>query len=727
MKLQQLQITGFKSFKNTVSIHFGEGITGVVGPNGCGKSNIVDAILWVTGSALAHQLRGRQMDDIIFSGTQKYPPSHFSEVTLTLEKSGKWPQHLESLSQIDISRKFKRGGDSQYSINGSPCLLRDVQDILMSGGAQDWSIVEQDTITKLISSKPDQIKEVIEQTAGVAHFKNKKKSAENKLKNTLQNLLRVEDILNEQKKHLKKLERQAHQAQNYKELKKKVRDIELLLLKKLYINIEKKIENINGQMEGVQAQQIKAQNVVSSREKQHQQTRKNWESIHSQSESQKEALKQSSEKLNQYRIQVQRLQTLIEEKTKISRQWKSNLSETQSFQSEKLKQITALKAEIKQSADQIAKLAGSNQLNTVCSSLIEKIEKAIFILERWCRHFLTTKEAEFLKKSNLDQESVQKNQKELDVLQSQLLQQKENYEKQVSIQSDMEKSYQDKILHYKNLEEEISDLNQSLSQLSEKKHQLELELEALKVEKKNLEDKTWENYQIEVKALLESSEEEAQVDEQYLNQLKAQLARMGQVNLLALGEYDELAKEYEGLQAQYDDLNQSRDNLESVILEMEKICSLKFKETFSELNVKFEKIFKSVFGGGTAQLELTDDGLGVEILACPPGKKLKSLKLLSGGEKSLTALSIITSLFLIRPSPFCILDEVDSALDDSNISRFNSLMCEIAKKCQVILITHNKYSMRECHRLYGVTMEEKGITQLVSVEMKDHSQPSPSL
>ena len=141
MKLTQLYMMGFKSFKNPINIYFDQGITGIVGPNGCGKSNIVDAILWVTGSTTANQLRGDQMEDIIFAGTTKYPSSSFAEVSLTLEKTDPklWPTHFLSISELVISRKLKRGGDSQYFINGKGCLLRNIQEILTKQGL--WVLV----------------------------------------------------------------------------------------------------------------------------------------------------------------------------------------------------------------------------------------------------------------------------------------------------------------------------------------------------------------------------------------------------------------------------------------------------------------------------------------------------------------------------------------------------------------------------------------------------------
>ena len=280
-----------------------------------------------------------------------------------------------------------------------------------------------------------------------------------------------------------------------------------------------------------------------------------------------------------------------------------------------------------------------------------------------------------------------------------------------------EKAYQAQVSYYKDLENQVSELNQSLNQTSEQKHLLEVEKEAFVVEKKNLEEKTLENYQTPLHGIQEGMSAPKEIKS--LGLMKDQLSKIGQVNLLAFSEYEELNKEQEDLQKQFNDLEVSKRELEQAIEEMDRISTKKFKKAYEEVNVRLAQVFKAVFEGGEASLSLVENG-GVEILACPPGKKLKSLKLLSGGEKSLTALCVIFSLFLVRPSPFCVLDEVDAALDDSNVLRFNTLAVEIAQRCQVIVITHNKHSMKACHRLYGVTMEEKGITNLLSVEMKDY-------
>jgi chromosome segregation protein len=158
-----------------------------------------------------------------------------------------------------------------------------------------------------------------------------------------------------------------------------------------------------------------------------------------------------------------------------------------------------------------------------------------------------------------------------------------------------------------------------------------------------------------------------------------------------------------------------------VIDRINRICSRRFKETFEQVNERFTKVFPVLFGGGEARLILVEDAendeMGIDIVARPPGKKLQNVSLLSGGEKALTAVSLIFSIFLVKPSPFCLLDEVDAPLDDANVFRFNDLVKEMAKRSQLIIVTHNKHTMKVNNTLYGVTMQERGVSKMVSVSL----------
>jgi chromosome segregation protein len=204
--------------------------------------------------------------------------------------------------------------------------------------------------------------------------------------------------------------------------------------------------------------------------------------------------------------------------------------------------------------------------------------------------------------------------------------------------------------------------------------------------------------------------------------LREKIRRLGEVNVLAVDEYDEQKKRCEFLCSQRDDLLRSIADLEKAIERINKTSEERFVRAFHEINKRFQQIFPLVFGGGSASLELTNPEdmaeTGVEIMAEPPGKKVGSIQLLSGGEKALTAVALIFSIFLIKPSPFCVLDEVDAPLDDHNVGKFNMLLKEMAARSQFIIITHNKRTMELNNKLYGVTMEEPGVSKMVSIEMR---------
>lgn len=278
---------------------------------------------------------------------------------------------------------------------------------------------------------------------------------------------------------------------------------------------------------------------------------------------------------------------------------------------------------------------------------------------------------------------------------------------------------------------DIIDLHKLLTEKESVINDLKLQLESLSLKQAALTERVEEKYQFDLESLensqqIFSGEKEIlsfnrEAEEQELQKLIKKLSSIGEVNLLALKEYEELVQENSFYQKQYEDLSSSKEKLFQVIKRIDSFCAKKFKEVFEEVNSCFSKVWPSLFEGGKAELILTKDlekGVeGMDIMVQPPGKKIQNMSLLSGGEKAMTAVAVIFSIFLVKPSPFCILDEVDAPLDDVNVVRFNSLLSEMAAVSQMIVITHNKYTMRHCSRLYGVTMEEKGISKVMSLDM----------
>jgi len=296
---------------------------------------------------------------------------------------------------------------------------------------------------------------------------------------------------------------------------------------------------------------------------------------------------------------------------------------------------------------------------------------------------------------------------------------------------DLESRLQEDRERYKAVSRELAELEESIKELRSlgeswqaKRNEHQLTLAQQRLHLQHLADNVREKYDEDLFVLscppaqtdLGKEELLAEIDE-----LRGRLERMGAVNLAAIGEYEELTSRFQFMNQQKEDLEKSIADLQRTIVKLNRICRLRFKETFEDINEKFQSIFPRLFRGGKAKLLLTDENdyleTGVDIVVQPPGKKLQSITLLSGGEKALTAVSLLFAIFLTKPSPFCFLDEVDAPLDDANIDRFIDLVKDMSEFSQFVLVTHNKKSMQAAQVLYGITMGDPGISKVVSVRM----------
>jgi chromosome segregation protein len=285
---------------------------------------------------------------------------------------------------------------------------------------------------------------------------------------------------------------------------------------------------------------------------------------------------------------------------------------------------------------------------------------------------------------------------------------------------------------YKSISMSLTELEESIKELrprgeacQEEKTHVQLLLNEKRLKLQHLAEQTREKYDVDIAdvstgscADVVPSVPELLVE---IEELRGRLERMGDVNLAAIGEYEELTSRFQFMSQQKEDLEKSIGDLQQTITKLNRVCRFRFKESFEEINEKFQAVFPRLFRGGKARLVLTDESdyleTGVDIVVQPPGKKLQSITLLSGGEKALTAVSLLFAIFLTKPSPFCFLDEVDAPLDDANIDRFNDLIKEMSQFSQFVLVTHNKKSMQAAEVLYGITMAEPGVSKVVSVRM----------
>jgi len=270
----------------------------------------------------------------------------------------------------------------------------------------------------------------------------------------------------------------------------------------------------------------------------------------------------------------------------------------------------------------------------------------------------------------------------------------------------------------------IEESRQAATQLQEEKSRVEVSLAEKRVSREHLEETVQDRYQVKLTAVLSAyrhQEFDQAEGEARRQELREKLARLGEVNPNAAVELDEVQERFTSIESQKADLLHSIEDLQSTINKLNRESRDRFRETFHQVNAKFGEVYARLVEGGQAHITLTNEAdlseSGVELEVQPPGKRLRSMQLLSGGEKALAALSFTFALFLIRPSPFCILDEVDAPLDDANVGRFNQLLREMSETTQIVLITHNKRTMEVADTLYGVTMQEPGVSTMVSVRV----------
>ena len=285
--------------------------------------------------------------------------------------------------------------------------------------------------------------------------------------------------------------------------------------------------------------------------------------------------------------------------------------------------------------------------------------------------------------------------------------------------------------HYRTISMKLAELEESIKEIrplgeacQEEKNRLQLLLAEKRLNYQHLADTIRDKYDTDLDQVALEIADNLPPRELLLveiDELRGRIERMGEVNLAAIGEYEELTARFQFMNQQKDDLEKSIADLHQTIVKLNRVCRLRFKESFEAINEKFEMIFPRLFRGGKAKLVLTDENdyleTGVDIVAQPPGKKLQSITLLSGGEKALTAVSLLFAIFLTKPSPFCFLDEVDAPLDDANLDRFNDLVKEMSEHSQFVIVTHNKKTMQAAEVLYGITMAEPGVSKVVSVRM----------
>ena len=801
MRLKHISLSGFKSFVDPTRIPFPSDMSAVVGPNGCGKSNIIDAVRWVLGEGSAKNLRGDSMSDVIFNGSVARPASSRASVELVFDNSsGRLGGEYSSYSEISVKRQVDHEGLSSYYLNGSSCRRKDITDIFLGTGLgpRSYAVIEQEMATKLISSKPEELRSHIEEVAGISVYKERRKETESRIKKTKENLDRVNDLKKEIDRNLLKLKQQIKSAEKYDLAKQNLKKFRSLKLASNWLASSEKVKEMELNQK---RQEIEIQKKISEKEKINTQiveTRNNQSNLLLQIEKMQESFYSSGAEISKSEQEL----ISLEEKVVLTNNEIESINQkiialNSNINSEKnaIEQIrTSLEKEtnaLEEAKNDFEKLQISSSPEEFLDKLLNDIGNLIVKIKNLSESANFDNELrEVLSDSTNIQSGLSRYKAEFknisDAEKGALNEKREKYTKAIQevANKNLEISKLEGAIHSK--QKEIETFQSKTKELSESRESLMIPINEIKEEIKPLLDKRSGN-QNELTALrnnFERTNEEIRMLEKNLNigevkieELKSlsnssvvekqkflteaeilqkqiqseygelqtvldklepefdlafieneierfnkQIESIGPINLAAKEEFKIEEERNQEIESQLNELNKAIETLQSAIKKIDQESRTKFQDTLDSVNSEIAKLFPKLFGGGHAKLELTGEDVlesGVVLKAMPPGKKNVSVSQLSGGEKAMSAIAMVFSFFSLNPSPFCILDEIDAPLDDLNTFRYISMVEEMSKKIQFIYITHNKISMEKSKHLMGITMEEAGVSRLVSVDVEE--------
>lgn len=717
MRLKCLELIGFKSFAQKVNLEFPAGITGIVGPNGSGKSNIIDAVRWILGEREAKNLRGAKAEDLIFAGTHQRAKTGLAQATLNFDNSsGFFPVDF---SEVSITRRIDRSGLSQYFLNKSEVRLKDIIDFFAKArlGTKGLTIINQGESDLFVKASPLERKEMIEEILGLRQYQLKKHEAERKLKNTVINTEKVKAMVDEIAPHLRFLRKQTAKWEKLSQTEKELRDFEdiyfknkLKEIKEGSVHFDLKIRDIDKKILQKKLELKELESALSKVENNQPQKNNQLSEIH----------KKRAELFLQRSALEKELGKLEAKLEMIS------LSGT-----DKSENAAALVKEVKLAIEKIVLEEDFGIVKNLLNSLLVKLEK--FLKggdEENSKEFIDLKKSkdEFLIKV----EKISVELRLLDKSETQSAASLENFN-----------------VEFRKAFENVEAKKDEITLLENEKNKIFFETEKYKLRLDDL--KTQISQSARSIDEFEDFKNAPEIDdllglERKIFRLRAEIAGIGEIDEALLKEANETEVRHNFLSLQLGDLEKAVGDLNNLIKELDAKIHHDFTVALKQINEEFDKFFQLMFSGGKAKLvmekpqekiiteeqiqnkegeEIVEEEdleerqeLGIRIELSLPRKKIKGLDMLSGGEKSLVSIAALFALISVSPPPFLVLDEIDAALDENNTRRFAELIKDFSKKTQFVIVTHNRATMEVADVLYGITMEEAGVSKILSLKLE---------
>jgi chromosome segregation ATPase len=769
MHLKSITMKGFKSFPERTRLTFSPGVSVIVGPNGCGKSNITDAVLWALGEQSPTAVRGQTMQDVIFAGGRGQAKRRFAEVEVVIDNSE--GRAATEFSEISIRRRLDRSGDGEYRLNGARCRLVDVLEVLSDAnlGGEMHSVISQGKVEEVVHSRPRERRLLVEEAAGLGKHRKRRRRAELKLKRTRDNLDRALDVEREARSHLRPLKRQAKAAETHARLEHetlalrsrlaadelRAHEAELAEAGQVAATARGDRESLEARLADVNRRRTEIEERFAQRDRERTllwgrltALRAAHERLSVRAESLAAREAEVAERLEGHREALGALVADVPEPAEGDDPMQVELLRIEEALGAATRALLRARAREGEPADELAGVregaeraarAAARAEGLLGRSRQDSLERRIAADDALATRLRAVSESVAQAREAVG--------KRVEALEQRMLGGEGGTD---DVTEELRSCSREE---YK-LQAEMREIAEAVTQAEVRAAHVEDRRDEVAAELERIGSRRGTSLEAATEPLLESEREEI---ERSLERLGRRREQLGPVNPLAEREYEEAREHVEALERQREDLETALAELEKLIRDTDHRIRTEFEQTLEATTRNFEELIEHLFPGGRGRLRLVDapgpkrvlggadpaepdagaseeddrvfeseragaedsagidgDSQGVEIEVTPAGKATRRLSLLSGGEKSLVALAFLFAVFLARPSPFYILDEVEAALDDANIDRFLQLVRRFSDRAQFVIVTHQKRTMDAADVLYGVSMGEGGITKVIS-------------
>jgi chromosome segregation ATPase len=709
--LRRLELQGFKSFAGKTILEFPERVTAIVGPNGSGKSNVIDALRWVLGEREAKQLRGDTLENLIFGGTPKKAAAGLAKVSLVFDnRENVFPGEAP---EVELSRKADRSGVSEFNLQDSEIKLKDLTPILARArlGARGLVMIGQGQSDMFVRATPAERRAMIEEVLGLREFRLKKAQSERRLEHTATNMEKARALLAEIEPHLKFLRRQKSRFERRSEVETELRRLENSFFAIRYQKESEILKSIEPQIKEAEASLAVIYKEVQLLEAE----AKNANQAFADSGLDKlradlanarftlQDLERRAARLDaqlEFRPAPEAIKHPAEETTRFLSSVEQKLSEALNL--ETVEAIKAVRGVVEGIRKFFAPGGKSEAQNDTEQMRMERdeIKKKIILVEVEAKN-LAQKEEEILRG-----------------------------------QANAHEAFRLKVGAAEEKKNILRAAEQKLQTLKFERERANIKLEDVAGDFRGIGRDPVELPMLKISEdFLEAGEAERKI-----YRLRGEMAAIGEIDQTTVKEAEEVESRAEFLTKELADLERAAIDLSQVVKELDERIHEDFKKAFKDIGREFDSFFKLMFGGGKAGLKLVvppkptlvegeaplpeqagpdDLEAGVEIELQVPRKRITSLEMLSGGEKSLVSLAALFALIAVTPPPFLVLDEIDAPLDEENARRFAELVKNFSAKTQFIIVTHNRATMEAADVLYGVTMGDDGVSQLLSLKFEE--------